>query len=71
MVDKDLHAALDQELSRLVGPDVENVESGAGRDVLLAAARQVVHNQHPVAGFDKGVGHMAADKTRTTGDTNG
>ena len=70
-MDENLDAAPDQEFGRLIGANVEDVKLGTSWNVLLAAARKVVHNQYPVARFDEGVGHMAADKSRAAGDTNG
>ncbi|MBP1619848.1 MAG: hypothetical protein H6Q02_615 [Acidobacteria bacterium] len=58
VVDQHLDAGLGDERGRPGRPDVEHVEFGAGRDVVLAAAREVVDNQDPVAGGDQRVGHV-------------
>ncbi len=71
VVDEDLDLAVHQELARLLGTHVEHVELGILWHVLLAAARQVVHNQHPVAVRYQSVRDVAADETGTAGDADG
>ncbi len=71
MVDENLDLALDQQASGLGRSHIEDRELGAVRDVLLAAAREVVHNQDVVAGRHQSLGDVAADEAGTTGDADG
>ena len=71
MVNEDLDLSVNQKLARLLGAHVEHVEFGILWHILLAAARQVVHNQHPVASRHQSVRDVAADKTGTAGDADG
>src|SRR5437879_1361382 len=55
----------DQFAERGIG-DVEPVEAGLGVQVLAAAGREVVDDDHLVAGRDVGVDHVRADEARPT-----
>ena len=71
VVDEHLDAGARDQRRGLRGADVEAVQLGAGRDVLLAAARQVVDNQHAMPGPQQGLGDVGPDEASAPGDTDG
>jgi hypothetical protein len=68
VMDENLDLPFHQELSRFFGTHVEDLELRLLRHVLLAAARKVVHNQHPVPGCHEGIGDVAADESGAAGN---
>ncbi len=71
VVDEDFDLAFNEECRGFIGADVEHGEFGPVRNVFLAAARQVIHNQHPVAALHQGICNVAADKSGAAGHTDG
>ena len=53
-------------LGQLGGTDIDLIETRLGIEVLLAAGRQVIDDDHVVAGGQHGVDHVRTNKTSST-----